>query len=106
VPRAVYKTEDSQEFRGFLANWADGCRRVALRAGMVLTSVDRPVGVADLDGNATSKLFAVGARPNTCNCLNERGLPMVNVPRSADVDFRLSREFWQLSLLPPSLEQR
>jgi hypothetical protein len=52
---------------------------IAYRWGALRTFVKCGIGIADLDRNTSSKLFAMSAGPDSCDGFDKSRLAMVNV---------------------------
>jgi hypothetical protein len=75
----VYKAHYSEKFTFSSTVSALGLGTIAYRWGASRTFIKCSVGVTDLDGNTSSKLFAMSARPDSCDGFDKGRLAMVNV---------------------------
>jgi hypothetical protein len=56
-----------------------GLRAIAFRCRALRTFVKRRISISNFDGNASSKLFAMSAGPDSCDGFYKSRLAMVNV---------------------------
>jgi hypothetical protein len=75
----VDKTHYAEKFTFSPAVSALGLSTIAYRRGALRTFVKCGIGIADLDRNASSKLFAMSAGPDSCDGFDKSRLAMVNV---------------------------
>ncbi len=79
MARRVYKTHDPEKFTFTSTVSALGLSTIAYRWGALRTFVKCSIGIADLDGDASSKLFAMSAGPDSCDGFDKSRLAMVNM---------------------------
>lgn len=75
----VDKTHYPEKFTFSSAVSALGLSTIAYWWGALRTFVKCSIGIADLDGDASSKLFAMSAGPDSCDGFDKSRLAMVNM---------------------------
>jgi hypothetical protein len=75
----VDKTHHAEKFTFSSAVNALGLSTIAYRWGALRTFVKCSIGIADLDRNTSSKLFAMSAGPDSCDGFDKSRLAMVDV---------------------------
>jgi hypothetical protein len=75
----VDKTHYPEKFAFSFTVSALGLSAIAYRWRTLRTFVKCSIGITDLDGDASPKLFAMGAGPDSCDGFDKSRLAMVNM---------------------------
>ena len=75
----VDKTNHPEKFTLSSTVGALGLCAIALRCRALRTFVKCRISISNLDGNASSKLFAMSAGPDSCDGFDKSRLAMVDV---------------------------
>jgi hypothetical protein len=94
----IYKTDYSQKFTFPSAVRALGLGAITYRWRTLGTFVKCRVGISNLDGDASSKFFTMGAGPDSCNGLDKSRLAVVYMARSANIDGWLISIFFDIPI--------